>query len=132
MKKYVIVLLSALFMSTMVIYAQQPNGPKRSQAASVESRVEKMATDLGLTEVEKTAVKELFVKQDADLKKFRETTDRESSDFREKMLEMRKTQDAELKAVIGEEKFNKWQTMRTEMRKNAEKRPAIPATPALP
>jgi hypothetical protein len=131
MKKYVIVLFSALFMLVLSGNAQQPNNPQRPKGPSIENRVDKMATDLGLTELEKTALKELFVKQDADMKKFRETVNRESPDFKDKMKEMRKTQDDELKSVIGEEKFNKWQAIRAEMRKNAEQRPATPPVPPV-
>ena len=131
MKKYVIVLFSALFMLVLSGNAQQPNNSQRPKSPSIENRVDKMATDLGLTELEKTALKELFVKQDADMKKFRETVNRESPDFKDKMKEMRKTQDDELKSVIGEEKFNKWQAIRAEMRKNAEQKPATPPVPPV-
>jgi Spy/CpxP family protein refolding chaperone len=127
MKKNVIALFAALFMLVLVVNAQQPAGPQKQKGPSIENRVEKMATDLGLTDVEKTALKDLMVKQEADMKKFRTEVDKESPDFKTKMKEMRTNQETELKAVLGEAKFKKLMEIRAEMKKAA---PA-PAAPAV-
>ncbi len=129
MKKYVISLFSVLFMFVMVCKAQQPTGPQKPKGPSIENRVDKMATDLGLSEVEKSALKDLLTKQDADIKKFRAENDKDSPEFKNKYKEFRKSQEAELKTTLGEEKFNKWQTIRAEMRKNTEQKPGAPALP---
>ncbi|MFZ4582119.1 MAG: hypothetical protein ACOYM7_05660 [Paludibacter sp.] len=127
MKKNVIALFAALFMLVLVANAQQPAGPQKPKGPSIENRVEKMATDLALTDVEKTALKDLMVKQDVEMKKFRSEVDKESPDFKTKMKEIRTSQDAELKTLLGDEKYKKLQEIRAEMRKAAEQKPAAPA-----
>jgi len=127
MKKNVIALFAALFMLVLVANAQQPAGQQKQKGPSIENRVEKMATDLGLTDVEKTALKDLMVKQEADMKKFRTEVDKESPDFKTKMKEIRTSQEAELKVVLGEAKFKKLMEIRAEMKKAAEQKPAAPA-----
>ena len=127
MKKNVIALFAALFMLVLVANAQQPAGQQKQKGPSIENRVEKMATDLGLTDVEKTALKDLMVKQDGEMKKLRTEVDKESPDFKTKMKEIRTSQEAELKVVLGEAKFKKLMEIRAEMKKAAEQKPAAPA-----
>jgi len=127
MKKNVIALFAALFMLVLVANAQQPAGQQKQKGPSIENRVEKMATDLGLTDVEKTALKDLMVKQEADMKKFRTEVDKESPDFKTKMKEIRTSQDAELKTLLGDDKYKKLQEIRAQMKKAAEQKPAAPA-----
>ena len=116
MKKNLVVLLSIVFVCTSMVFAQEQNNQK-GKAPSVEQRVEKMATDLSLSATEKANLQTLFAKQDADVKKFRAETNKESADFKDKLKEFRKTQESELKAVIGEAKFTKLQTIRAEQKK---------------
>ncbi|MEI7677226.1 MAG: hypothetical protein WCJ03_10635 [Bacteroidales bacterium] len=120
MKKYAIFMFSALLMFATTMNAQE-NKEKKAKGPSIEVRVEKMATDLGLSNVEKATVKTLLEKQDAEKKQFMKDTDKESADFKPKMKELQKKQSAELKAAIGDEKFQKLQTLKAEEKK-AEKK----------
>ena len=135
MKKYAMLALATVLMFSLSIMAQEqqpaPKGERGAgkefrqggQRMSIEERVAKMATDLSLTDTEKASVKTLMEKQEVANQKFRSENDRESPDFRTKFKEFRTAQDAELKAVIGEEKFQKLQTMRAEQRQKMEKKP---------
>ncbi len=76
-----------------------------------------MASDLGLSTTEKASLQALFIKQEADLQKFKAETDKESADFKEKMRTFRKNQESELKALLGDEKFTKLQAIRAEQKK---------------
>ena len=116
MKKNLVVLLSFVLVFTAMVFAQEKNNQK-GKAPSVEQRVEKMASDLSLSATEKANLQILFVKQDADMKKFRSETNKDNADFKDKMKEIRKTQESELKVVIGEAKFTKLQTIRAEQKK---------------
>ena len=116
MKKYAIFMFAALVMFASTMKAQE-NKEKKAKGPSIEVRVEKMATDLGLTDVEKASVKTLLEKQDAEKKEFSKVMDKESADFKPKMKELQKKQSAELKAVLGEEKFQKLQAIRAEEKK---------------
>jgi len=122
--------LATVFMFSVSVSAQEqvtPQAPKsekkeQRQGGGVERRVDKMATDLGLNDTEKASVKTLMVNQEAASQKFRAENDKEGQDFRQKFKEFRKTQDEELKAVIGDEKFQKLQTIRAEQRAKMEKK----------
>ena len=116
MKKYAIFMFAALLMFASTINAQE-NKEKKAKGPSIEVRVEKMATDLALTDAEKATVKTLLEKQDAEKKQFMKDTDKESADFKPKMKELQKKHSAELKAAIGDEKFQKLQVLRAEEKK---------------
>lgn len=117
MKKYAIFMFAALLMIASTINAQE----KKAKGPSVEVRVEKMATDLGLTEAEKATVKTLLEKQDVEKKQFNKDNGRESAEFKPKMKELQKKQSAELKAAIGDEKFQKYQALKAEEKKTEKK-----------
>ncbi len=121
MKKYAIVLFSALFVFALATNAQDKPAEKRGKGPTIEERVAKMATDLGLTDEVKASVKTLMEKQDVERKKFMTDNDKESPDFRTKMKEFSKAQGAELKAVIGDEKFKKLQELRAAQRQSEQK-----------
>jgi len=129
MKKYAILVLAFGFMLSVSISAQDqiPSQGKRGEKKELrqgdraqitpETRASKMAKDLNLSDTEKVNVQSLFEKQDVESAKFRSEVSRESDDFRPKFKEFRLKQDAELKAVIGDEKFQILQDIRTEQRK---------------
>lgn len=86
------------------------NAPQRMSA---ESRAEYWAKELNLTNEEKAKITELFKKQDearmqqrADMQKSRE----ERQAF---MESQRKANDAEMEKIIGKEKFQKYDSIRT-------------------
>lgn len=137
MKKYAMLLMvSVLFLSVTVTAQDQTNPEKKGdkkefrqgdrQQVSPEKRAEKMATDLGLTAAEKANVQELLEKQEVAIQKFKSEVNKESEDFRPKFRELRKLQDAELKTIIGEEKYQKLQTIRAEQRKNMQEKGDAP------
>ena len=120
MKKYAIFMFAALLMFASSINAQE-NKEKKAKGPSIEVKLEKMASDLGLTDAEKATVKTLLEKQDAEKKQFMKDNDKESTDFKSKMKELQKKQNDELKATLGEEKSQKLQALRAEEKK-AEKK----------
>jgi Spy/CpxP family protein refolding chaperone len=130
MKKYAMLALATVFMFSVSVSAQDqvapqaPKGEKKEQrqGGGVEKRVEKMATDLGLNDTEKESVKVLMTNQEAAIQKFRAENDKESADFKQKFKELRKSQDAVLKAVIGDVKFEKLQAIRAEQKAKMEKK----------
>ncbi len=107
MKKYVIFLFAAIFVFSVSVNAQGKKGNK-----GIEKKVEKMVTDLGLNDTEKASVTTLFEKQAGEVKALKEGADTESAEFKAKMQDLRKTQEAELKSVIGNEKYAKLKEIR--------------------
>ena len=110
MKKYAIFMFAALLMfaSTMNVQAKKD---KKGKRPSIEMRVEKMSTDLGLSAAEKVSVKALLEKQEAEKKQFSKDNNKTSADYKSKKRELQKKQDAELKTTIGKEKFQKYQAL---------------------
>ncbi len=125
MKKSLILMVGALFLISVAGQAQnQKNvsdkeGTKKEmrqnapQRMSAESRAEYWAKELNLTNEEKAKITELFKKQDearmqqrADMQKSRE----ERQAF---MESQRKANDAEMEKIIGKEKFQKYDSIRT-------------------
>ena len=106
MKKYLIIMLSVFFIFSGTILAQE----QVNKAVNViEKRAEKMAKELGLTNVEKANVKTLLEKQSVEVKKLKSelSPGENDNDFKVKMKELHKTQEVELKNLIGNEKYAK-------------------------
>jgi len=120
MKKYAFIMFAALLMFVSTINAQEKKENK-AKGSDIEVRVEKMATDLGLNDAEKASVKKLFEKQYAEKKQFRNDNNKESADYKTKMKELQKKQNDELKATIGDEKFQKLQALEAKEKKAGKK-----------
>ncbi len=124
MTKKLFLTFSMVLFFSFSSFAQDAPGAKKGNNSGLDKRVEKMVTDLGLNDSEKAAISTLFVKQGEDMKKFRtENTDKESPDFKAKQKEFRKVQDAELKSVLGEVKYQKLMELRAAERKMREQKP---------
>lgn len=130
MKKYAMLAFATVFMFNVSLMGQDQSATKKAnpekvenkKGGGIEKRVSQMALDLGLSDAEKTSVMEIMVKQDAEFKKFRAENDKENPDFKQKFKELRQKSDAELTAVIGAEKFKKWQAIRAEQKQKMEKK----------
>jgi len=115
MKQKMVFLVTLLCMVTITLTAQDQPKPK---APGIDQRVEKMAADLGLSDTQKADLKALFVKQAAEMKTLRTAEpDKESDAFKAKMKELRKSQEGELKALLGDEKYAALLKIRAEQRK---------------
>jgi hypothetical protein len=121
MKKYAIIMFSALLMFSSTLNALEKKD-KKGKGSSIEMRVEKMATDLGLNNAEKSSVKTLLEKQEAEKKQFRTDNNKESAEYKPKMKELQKKQNDELKAAIGDTKFQKLQALKAEEKKAGKKK----------
>lgn len=124
MTKKLFLAFSMVLFFSFTSFAQDASVAKKGNNSGLDKRVEKIVTDLGLNESQKTAITTLYAKQWEDMKKFRtENSDKESPDFKAKQKEFRAVQDAELKAVIGDEKFQKLMEIRAAERKMREQKP---------
>lgn len=122
MKKYFFLMFSMVLFFSFSSFAQDSTPAKKGKSG-LENKVDKITADLGLNDSEKATVTSLFTKQAADLKAFRTSNpDKESADFKAKQKEFRGTQDAELKAVIGDAKFKKLQEIRAAEKKMKEQK----------
>jgi hypothetical protein len=119
MKKYAIYVFAALLMFSTTMNAKG----KKEKGPSVDVRIEKMATDLSLSATEKANVKALLEKQAAAKKETVAAAgdDKKSKEFKKQMKALTKTQEAELKTLLGDEKYAKYQATKSAEVKPAEK-----------
>lgn len=132
MKKTLIVMLCTLFTLSVTIFAQKENQPQQMKKEmrqnppkrmSVEERANYWAKELNLTDEEKAKVTELFKKEDENRAKYREEIQRNREEMRAQMQKDRKANDAELEKIIGKEKFQKYDSIRSEQMKNRKRTP---------
>jgi Spy/CpxP family protein refolding chaperone len=104
--------------------AKEGKKGERKGGGSIEQRMERMTSELKLTDEQKPKVK--VVLEDLD-KKRAEYRDLEQDARREKMRAAMEEQDKKLKAILTSEQYTKWQEMRQSMKgkgggKKAEKK----------
>lgn len=126
MKKVGLLVLATLFMVSVVTAQEQTTqggqgmGHKREfreshkGIATPQMRADRMAKELDLTDAEKAKVKELIEKQDANHIKMADEVNKVKQEFKTKFENQKKTNDVDLEKIIGKEKFQKLQSLRTE------------------
>ena len=117
MKKFLILMLSVAFISILSVNSQEKTNNKTNV---IEKRVEKMATELSLSDVEKAKVKTLLQKQSNDYDKLKSGLTPGSEETKVKLKELRKTQNEELKKVLGNEKYAKYYENRAQEKQKVE------------
>ncbi len=115
MKRYLIFMLIAAF--TFAVSAQEK---AKNTTNVIDKRVEKMATELSLSDAEKAKVKVLLEKQSNDYNKLKSQLSSKGEDFKVKMKELRKTQNDELKKTLGNEKYAKHKENRAQEKAKVE------------
>jgi periplasmic protein CpxP/Spy len=85
-------------------------GPRRE---AIKERAAKLAEELGLSEEQKTKVREAMKEQ---AEKARELRDLEPEARREKMKEARGEMQAKMKEILTAEQYTKWEKQREDMR----------------
>lgn len=132
MKKTLIVMLCTLFTLSVTTFAQKENQPQQTKKEmkqnppkrmSAEERANYWAKELNLTDEEKAKVTELFKKEDENRAKYREEMQGNREEMRAQMRKDRKANDAELEKIIGKEKFQKYDSIRSEQMKNRRRTP---------
>ncbi|MDS1032934.1 hypothetical protein RDV77_09990 [Porphyromonadaceae sp. NP-X] len=126
MKKNLILMVGALFLISVASHAQnQKNvsdkeGTKKEmrqnapQRMSAENRAEYWAKELNLTNEEKGKITELFKKQDETRMQQRSDMQKSREERQAFMESQRKANDAEMEKIIGKEKFQKYDSIRSE------------------
>ncbi|MDR1743377.1 MAG: hypothetical protein LBR48_06095 [Dysgonamonadaceae bacterium] len=125
MKKVLLSLCAALFMTGLMA---QNDGKSRPERLSVEDRVERMAKSLELTDQQKKDLTAFYTEMDAKMQKEREAGEQKTEDVRAKMGDRMKEMNDKLKSILGDEKFEKWQSLRPKRGEapNAKAKPGEP------
>jgi len=126
MKKYAMLALAAMFMMSVATVAQEQAPSKDWKEGkrelkkgdkpmiTPEKRAEKLAKTLDLNAAQKADVQALFEKQDAKRHQEMEKFEKMRAEMKAKFEAERKANDEALAKIIGQEKFQKFQTIRAE------------------
>jgi len=94
--------------------------PVEGFQVSPVKRAERMAKELGLTDTEKAKVQAMFEKQEQSRVQHQAEINKIREEQKSKFEAERKAQDTELESIIGKDKFQQLQTLRTEHQKKNE------------
>ena len=117
MKKTIVLTMAIMLLGVTTSFAQKPEQNRKGYAplqVTAENRAERMAKELDLTDQQKAEVLALFKKQDAEREKKQENAQKNREAKQAAFQRERKTQDTELKEIIGEEKFQQLEKNRAE------------------
>ena len=106
---------SALFAASISVFAEdeKPKAPETPAAkGGPGERLKVMSEKLGLTEDQKEKVKAIFEKNMPKLKELRADTALSQEDKRAKMMEIRKAEAQEIRALLTPEQQEKMKEMR--------------------
>jgi len=79
---------------------------------NLQRRMERLTTELKLTEDQQTKVKALLQKEGKEARELRDETSLTRDQRREKMRAIREDSQKELKSILSAEQFEKWQQIR--------------------
>ena len=124
--------LGGLLAFTSVSSAQNTNATNRAgrRGATVEQRVERITTELNLNVDQKAKLTALFKKQAGERREIVGDKDLARPERREKMRALAEEQNKQLKVILTSEQFEKWQTLRAQMRANRQRNPGQAGEPA--
>jgi Spy/CpxP family protein refolding chaperone len=121
----VLTLGGLLAFSTLATAQEAKEGKDKGgkRAPGIEQQLERMTTDLKLTDAQKPKVKAVL---EESMKKRQALRDVPQDQRREKMRAATEEQQKKMKEILTSEQFEKWQKQRQEMRRN---RPGGPNAP---
>jgi Spy/CpxP family protein refolding chaperone len=121
MKKQILFLLLAVFVTICTNTAQTPQGQVNRQP-NPQVRAEQMAKDLNLTEVQKQQLQALFEEQQTKMKALRESGEANQESRKEELKKLRSEWDSKLEGIIGKENMEKHTAMMKEKASETKKK----------
>jgi len=113
--------LGGLVACSTVATAQDASNPPAKKGGkrgfSVEQQLERLTTQLNLTDEQKPKVKKVLEDQLKKIQEMRNDTSLDQDARREKMKTMRTDQEKKMKEILTPDQFEKWKKSRDEFRK---------------
>ena len=110
------------------------NRPPERRGPTARQRVDRMATELKLNDDQKAKVSALFEKQAKERREIFGDRALSREERRDKMRALMEDETKQLKTILTPDQFEKWKTLREQMRSRAPRRPGEqgepPAAPA--
>ncbi len=117
--------LGGLLVCTNVASAQDSNAsPRRGQGQNMEQRLERLSTELKLTDEQKPKIKAILEESRKKMQELRGDSNLSDEQRREKLQTLRTEERNKMKAVLTPEQFEKLQNMRPGRRQGAPGAPA--------
>jgi hypothetical protein len=112
-----VMVLAGLLAAVNVTLAQNTNSaPKERRGPTVQQRVERMSAELQLTDDQKGKVTTLLQQEAKQRREMSAETNLTREERRDKMRALMEDQNKQLKGILTPQQFEKWQTMREQMR----------------
>ncbi len=108
--------LGSLLVCTNLSSAQEAGQGKKKGGFSPQQRVDRLATELNLTEDQKTKILPIFQDEQKKFQELRADQSIPRDQMREKMRTIREDGDKKLKAILKPDQWDKYEKMREEMR----------------
>src|SRR5262249_12701188 len=113
-------------------YAQDQEAPKKKGRMTIEQRMERMSTELKLTDEQKPKVEAVLKDTDKKMQELRGVPREERAD---KMKPIMEEQDKKMKDILTPDQFDKYKKMQEQMRNRirgggAPGAPGAPSTPS--
>ena len=107
------VVVGSLFAGGIAAQAQENTNTPPAGAPGMRGRpnMEKIAAELGLSDDQKAKLKTVTTNQQAKVRALREDTTLSQEDKRAKLKEIRADTQTQIKEILTEEQFAKWQTI---------------------
>ncbi len=124
MRFYKLSLIAALAVGGLLFCTNlsSAQNAEKKKGFSPQARVERLATELNLTEDQKTKVLAVFEEDAKKYQALREDTSTPREQRREKMTAIREESDKKLKAILKPDQWEKYQKQMEEMKKKAGER----------
>ena len=108
------VAITALIATSVSVFAEDEKPKAEGPARGAGERLKTLTEKLGLTEEQQGKIKEIFAKNVPKAKALREDTALSQEDKRAKMMELRKAEAEEIRAVLTPEQQEKMKALRKE------------------
>ncbi len=115
MKLYRLSLIAALAVGSLLfltnVSSAQDTKEKKKGGMSVEQQMERMTTELSLTDAQKPKVKAVLEDSQKKMQEIRNDTSLDQSARREKFTAMREEQNKKMKEILKPDQYEKYQAM---------------------
>ena len=109
--KKVVGLFLVIIVSTVSVFANNDSKQRGERGGDPAKRSEKMAADLNLNEKQIADFQKIETEYRAKVKAEREKADKERDKVREQMNELRTKKEADIKKILTDEQYQKYQEM---------------------
>ncbi len=127
MKLHKLSLIAALAVGSLLVFtnvssAQENKDGTKKRGQSVEQRMDRLSTELNLTDAQKPKVKAVLEESQKKMQELRNDTALDQSQRREKFQALREAETKKMKEILKPDQFEKYQTMASQRKGGGKKK----------